>query len=155
MWFRFYYCVFLILTHKTDAYCLICSSTIVCGRRCKRSIRPGRYGQAVGRSVICVINSCFRMSIFFILIFFFIMNKRKLCRGKLKYQNGEKREPKYFIFQESHLYLLMLVLQLPGVDPNDPSVKDLLASMQNQPDVRSITVYWSLNNFNHSPKGCG
>ena len=27
------------------------------------------------------------------------------------------------------------VLQLPGVDPNDPSVKDLLASMQNQSEV--------------------
>ena len=26
-------------------------------------------------------------------------------------------------------------LQLPGVDPNDPSVKDLLASMQNQSEV--------------------
>jgi len=28
-----------------------------------------------------------------------------------------------------------LLLQLPGVDPNDPSVKDLLASMQNQSEV--------------------
>jgi hypothetical protein len=29
----------------------------------------------------------------------------------------------------------LLFPQLPGVDPNDPSVKDLLASMQSQSEV--------------------
>jgi len=33
-----------------------------------------------------------------------------------------------------------LLLQLPGVDPNDPSVKDLLASMQNQSEVSLSTM---------------
>lgn len=33
-----------------------------------------------------------------------------------------------------------MVLQLPGVDPNDPSVKDLLASMQSQSEV-SLLIY--------------
>jgi len=32
------------------------------------------------------------------------------------------------------------LLQLPGVDPNDPSVKDLLASMQNQSEVSLSTM---------------
>lgn len=30
-------------------------------------------------------------------------------------------------------------MQLPGVDPNDPSVKDLLASMQNESEVGLLT----------------
>jgi hypothetical protein len=33
-----------------------------------------------------------------------------------------------------------LFLQLPGVDPNDPSVKDLLASMQNQSEVSLLLL---------------
>lgn len=31
--------------------------------------------------------------------------------------------------------MTILLLQLPGVDPNDPSVKDLLASLQGQSEV--------------------
>lgn len=31
--------------------------------------------------------------------------------------------------------MIVMLVQLPGVDPNDPSVKDLLASMQNQSEV--------------------
>lgn len=30
------------------------------------------------------------------------------------------------------------MMQLPGVDPNDPSVKDLLASMENSSEVCSL-----------------
>lgn len=36
------------------------------------------------------------------------------------------------------MILLFFVSQLPGVDPNDPSVKDLLASMQSQSEVSEI-----------------
>ncbi|GKC52801.1 hypothetical protein Tco_1075546 [Tanacetum coccineum] len=31
-------------------------------------------------------------------------------------------------------FVSSILSSLPGVDPNDPSVKDLLASMQNQPE---------------------
>lgn len=31
--------------------------------------------------------------------------------------------------------MVALLEQLPGVDPNDPHIKDLLASMQNQSEV--------------------
>lgn len=31
--------------------------------------------------------------------------------------------------------MIVMLVQLPGVDPNDPSVKDLLASMQNESEV--------------------
>ncbi|GKE23053.1 hypothetical protein Tco_1434565 [Tanacetum coccineum] len=31
-------------------------------------------------------------------------------------------------------FVSSILASLPGVDPNDPSVKDLLASMQNQPE---------------------
>ncbi|KAL1569763.1 26S proteasome non-ATPase regulatory subunit 4 [Salvia divinorum] len=31
-------------------------------------------------------------------------------------------------------YMSSVLAQLPGVDPNDPAIKDLLASMQNQPE---------------------
>ncbi|XP_071732927.1 26S proteasome non-ATPase regulatory subunit 4 homolog [Rutidosis leptorrhynchoides] len=34
-------------------------------------------------------------------------------------------------------FVSSILASLPGVDPNDPSVKDLLASMQNQPDAGS------------------
>jgi hypothetical protein len=38
-----------------------------------------------------------------------------------------------------------LFLQLPGVDPNNPSVKDLLASMQSQSKVNSLN--FQVNRF--------
>lgn len=38
-------------------------------------------------------------------------------------------------FLISEILSLFYHQQLPGVDPNDPSVKDLLASMQNQSEV--------------------
>lgn len=37
--------------------------------------------------------------------------------------------------------MMFLLSQLPGVDPNDPSVKDLLASLQGQSEVCLRTIY--------------
>lgn len=45
----------------------------------------------------------------------------------------------YLCFLDS-LYGVFMIRQLPGVDPNDPSVKDLLASMQSQSEV-SVFYY--------------
>ncbi|KAL0379138.1 UNVERIFIED_CONTAM: 26S proteasome non-ATPase regulatory subunit [Sesamum radiatum] len=35
-------------------------------------------------------------------------------------------------------FVSSILASLPGVDPNDPHVKDLLASMQSQSEVKSI-----------------
>lgn len=46
------------------------------------------------------------------------------------------------LFLEFHLWCYF-ASQLPGVDPNDPSVKDLLASMQSQSQVSLFMVsFW-------------
>lgn len=34
----------------------------------------------------------------------------------------------------------LFLVQLPGVDPNDPSVKEVLASMQTQSEVSSLNL---------------
>jgi hypothetical protein len=39
---------------------------------------------------------------------------------------------------------ILFILQLPGVDPNDPSVKELLASLQGQSEVCSCFLIVSL-----------
>ncbi|KAK9064095.1 hypothetical protein SSX86_017967 [Deinandra increscens subsp. villosa] len=49
-----------------------------------------------------------------------------------KDQSGETDMGKLLSDQS---FMSSVLASLPGVDPNDPSVKDLLASMQNQPEV--------------------
>jgi len=49
--------------------------------------------------------------------------------------------------------MIDLLLQLPGVDPNDPHVKDLLASMQNQSEVSyEFLIYLWLMKVNRRQK---
>lgn len=44
------------------------------------------------------------------------------------------------MISNSHFRCNLLFLQLPGVDQNDPAVKDLLASMQSQTEVSASNL---------------
>lgn len=68
----------------------------------------------------------------------------RLCRRfLLRYDNSI---PLIWIGYNDHLEFFFLTIrlkismQLPGVDPNDPSVKDLIASLQGQPEVRIVIL---------------
>lgn len=100
-----------------------CSSSIVCTGQYKGLVKPVRYEQVVGWPVFCVFYPCIGM--FVTACTYHFISSFLSSPGKW----GIKWFP--WIFN----------LQLPGVDPNDPSVKDLLASMQSQTEVSSSSLF--------------
>lgn len=108
---------FILIKKKLSFGC--CSSSIVCTGQYKGLVKPVRYEQVVGWPVFCVFHPCIGM-LATACTYHFVSSFLS---------SPEKWGIKWF-----H-WIFNIILQLPGVDPNDQSVKDLLASMQSQTEV--------------------
>lgn len=116
--------IFIFCTYKKKLSLGCCSSSIVCTGQYKGLVKPVRYEQVVGWPVFCVFHPCIGM--------FATACTYHYVSSFLS--SPEKWGIKWFP------WIFNIILQLPGVDPNDPSVKDLLASMQSQTEVSSSSL---------------
>lgn len=93
----------------TKFYLIACSPSNVCSRNCERLVIPVGDEQGAWGPIICFIYP--------------------------KLGNIHFAEVIVTLKQLFLLYINSFFPQLPGVDPNDPSLKDFLASLQGQSEV--------------------